>query len=80
MEIITTKYIDSCVDLVNALKKAKIKVKERYVEDDFSAYIDYMRLKIQKLPVLIRDDEYINTTDLKTAKKFYNGKIKGEHK
>ena len=78
MEILMSNYIASNVKVKQLLEKEKIKFKFRYVEEDYSAYIDFMRCKAQRLPVIIKDGFYIQSSNIKEIKDFINGKIKGE--
>ena len=73
-----SNYIASNVKVKQFLEKEKINFKFRYVEEDYSAYIDFMRCKAQRLPVIIKDGFYIQSSNIKEIKSFINGKIKGE--
>ena len=74
MEILMSNYIASNVKVKQLLEKEKIKFKFRYVEEDYSAYIDFMRCKAQRLPVIIKDGFYIQSSNIKEIKDFINGK------
>lgn len=78
MEIILTSHIASNLKVKRFLEKEKIDIKYRYVEKDYSAYIDFMRCKAKKLPVIIKNGYYIQSSDINEIKDFINGKIKGE--
>ena len=78
MEILMSNYIASNVKVKQLLEKEKIKFKFRYVEEDYSAYIDFMRCKAQRLPVIIKDGFYFQSSNIKEIKSFINGKINGE--
>lgn len=78
MEILMSNYIASNVKVKQLLEKEKINFKFRYVEEDYSAYIDFMRCKVQRLPVIIKDGFYFQSSNIKEIKSFINGKIKGE--
>lgn len=78
MEILMSNYIASNLKVKQFFEKEKLGFKFRYVEEDYSAYIDFMRCKAQRLPVVIKDGFYIQSSNIKEIKSFINGKIKGE--
>lgn len=78
MEIILTNHIESNLKVKRFLEKEKINIKYKYVETDYSAYIDFMHCKAKKLPVIIKDGYYIQSSDIKEIKDFIRGKTQGE--
>lgn len=77
MEVLVSNYIENCRKIVKLLENCE-NCKFRYVESDYSAYIDFMRCKAQRLPVFIKDGCYFQSSNIKKIKDFINGKIKGE--
>ena len=78
MEILMSNYISSNVKVKQFFEKEKLDFKFRYIEEDYSAYIDFMRCKAQRLPVIIKDGFYIQSSKIKEIKDFIKGKTKGE--
>ena len=78
MEILMSNYIASNLKVKQFFEKEKLGFKFRYVEEDYSAYIDFMRCKASRLPVVIKDGFYIQSSNIKEIKSFINGKINGE--
>lgn len=78
MEIILTNHIASNLKVKQFFEKEKIDIKYRYVEEDYDAYLDFIHCKAKKLPVIIKDRYYIQSSDINEIKDFIEGKIQGE--